>query len=133
MDDQHRHGTIESPGRTDDRRSTTLPVTGEVGGEGGSFADPTSQVATFHQALEYTGGAAGTSSAAAQVLRADDVTAPSASGGFLRYPTEPPPAMSSEAAALAARGGRWRPGLIGAAAGFAAAAVLHRMAHRRRE
>jgi hypothetical protein len=32
---------------TDDRRDKKLPVTAEVGGEGGSFADPTQQVATF--------------------------------------------------------------------------------------
>jgi hypothetical protein len=33
--------------RTDDRADTKLPVTAEVGGEGGSFADPTLQVETF--------------------------------------------------------------------------------------
>ena len=32
---------------TDDRADTSLPVTAEVGGEGGSYADPTLQVATF--------------------------------------------------------------------------------------
>jgi hypothetical protein len=30
--------------RTDDRADTKLPVTGEVGSEGGSYADPTYQV-----------------------------------------------------------------------------------------
>ena len=34
-------------GGTDDRADKKLPVTAEVGGEGGSFADPTSQVETF--------------------------------------------------------------------------------------
>jgi hypothetical protein len=34
--------------RSDDRRENKLPVTGEVGGEGGSFADPTIQVPTFN-------------------------------------------------------------------------------------
>jgi hypothetical protein len=32
---------------TDDRRRASLPVTAEVGDEGGSFADPTAQVAAF--------------------------------------------------------------------------------------
>lgn len=35
----------------DDRRENKLPVTGEVGAEGGSFADPTLQVPTFEQDL----------------------------------------------------------------------------------
>ena len=34
-------------GGTDDRANTKLPVTGEVGSEGGSFADPTLQIAPF--------------------------------------------------------------------------------------
>ena len=33
--------------RTDDRADKTLPVTAEVGGEGGSYADPTIQAETF--------------------------------------------------------------------------------------
>ena len=40
--------------RSDDRREHKLPVTGEVGGEGGSFADPTTQVPTFEQDLPRT-------------------------------------------------------------------------------
>ena len=36
---------------TDDRADKKLPVTGEVGSEGGSYADPTYQVATFHEDL----------------------------------------------------------------------------------
>lgn len=40
---------------TDDRADKKLPVTGEVGDEGGSFADPTLQVATFEQDLERVG------------------------------------------------------------------------------
>lgn len=35
------------PGRTDDRADKKLPVTGEVGSEGGSYADPTYQVSEF--------------------------------------------------------------------------------------
>lgn len=41
--------------RTDDRADRKLPVTGEVGSEGGSFADPTLQVSTFEQDLERLG------------------------------------------------------------------------------
>ena len=33
--------------RTDDRADKKLPVTGEVGSEGGSYADPTYQVSEF--------------------------------------------------------------------------------------
>ena len=36
---------------TDDRADKKLPVTGEVGSEGGSYADPTLQVPTFDQEL----------------------------------------------------------------------------------
>ena len=36
---------------TDDRADKRLPVTGEVGSEGGSYADPTMQVPTFHEDL----------------------------------------------------------------------------------
>lgn len=32
---------------TDDRADRKLPVTGEVGSEGGSYADPTLQVSSF--------------------------------------------------------------------------------------
>jgi hypothetical protein len=32
---------------TDDRADKKLPVTGEVGSEGGSYADPTLQIAPF--------------------------------------------------------------------------------------
>ena len=34
-------------GGTDDRADKKLPVTGEVGSEGGSYADPTYQVSQF--------------------------------------------------------------------------------------
>ena len=40
--------------RSDDRRENKLPVTGEVGGEGGSYADPTMQVPTFENDLPHT-------------------------------------------------------------------------------
>ena len=40
---------------TDDRADKKLPVTGEVGSEGGSYADPTYQVATFDEDLDELG------------------------------------------------------------------------------
>ncbi len=40
--------------RPDDRRENKLPVTAEVGAEGGSYADPTIQVPTFHEDLPRT-------------------------------------------------------------------------------
>lgn len=40
---------------TDDRADKKLPVTAEVGSEGGSFADPTYQVSTFEEELEDVG------------------------------------------------------------------------------
>jgi hypothetical protein len=39
---------------TEDRRENKLPVTAEIGGEGGSYADPTIQVPTFHEDLPRT-------------------------------------------------------------------------------
>ena len=36
---------------TDDRADKSLPVTGEVGSEGGSYADPTVQAPTFNEDL----------------------------------------------------------------------------------
>lgn len=44
-------GTEVSMSGTDDRADKKLPVTGEVGSEGGSYADPTYQVATFEEDL----------------------------------------------------------------------------------
>ena len=40
--------------RTDDRADKKLPVTGEVGSEGGSYADPTYQVSEFEGDLGRT-------------------------------------------------------------------------------
>ena len=40
--------------RSDDRRENKLPVTAEIGDEGGSYADPTIQVPTFHDDLGRT-------------------------------------------------------------------------------
>jgi hypothetical protein len=90
---------------------SSLPVTAEVGAEGGSFADAAMQTATFGR----------------KELRRDvpmqeggppegDEHAPS---GMRRYPTEPPlPSTHS------ARADTWRAGIIGAAAGAAAGAAV---------
>lgn len=95
---------------TDSRTKPQLPITGEVGSEGGSFADPTVQVATFE------GDVARTRAAAAP-------EAPGSTGGFVRYPTEPPDAR---VATGLRRGFDWRTGLAGAAAGVLVAMAAAR-------
>jgi hypothetical protein len=98
-------------------------VTSEVGGEGGSFADPTSQVATFEGDIGRTRGAGGYGSAATQATRRHDVPDTDQHPGMIRYPTEPPAAPSA-ADDRHIGTGAWRQRLIGAAAGAAAAAVV---------
>jgi hypothetical protein len=61
---------------TDDRANQKLPVTGEVGSEGGSYADPTYQVTEFH-------GNLGETAEAAEPEKADAQT-----GDAIKYPTE---------------------------------------------
>ena len=53
---------------TDDRADRKLPVTGEVGSEGGSFADPTYQVVEFEGELGQTAGAVEPDSTDAQTV-----------------------------------------------------------------
>lgn len=123
-----------------DNPESKLPVTREVGSEGGSYADAANQRMTFsgpaNPNVSPADAAAGrmptTTETAAMgplsgtsIERADDTAA-----GFLRYPTEPP-------APPAAREGRrvtghpWRDMLIGAAAGAAAAIGISRLRERR--
>jgi hypothetical protein len=109
--------------RTDDRSHTTLPVTSEVGGEGGSFADPTSQVATFEGDIGRTSGAGESGSAATQATRRHDIPDADRHPGMIRYPTEPPSAPIATADRHIGTGA-WRHRLMGAAAGAAAAAVV---------
>jgi len=96
--------------RTDDRANVALPVTAEVGGEGGSYADATTQVATFQGALDQVDGDAGAASAATAATRDDAVASsetssgPDPADGMLRYPTEDP-ALPLPDAALHRRGG----------------------------
>ena len=54
--------------RTDDRADKKLPVTGEVGSEGGSYADPTYQVAEFDGDLRETAEAVEPETADAQTV-----------------------------------------------------------------
>src|SRR3954470_18958948 len=79
--------------RDTDRR---LPVTAEVGGEGGSYAEPTIQVATFDEDIDRTEGRGGYSSAATYANRGAEVagggmsSAPEPAHGMIRYPSEDP-------------------------------------------
>src|SRR5215212_11034917 len=120
--------------RTDDRVEPKLPVTAEVGGEGGSYAEPTIQEATFGAGLERVEGHGGPGSAANYGIRSEEVTgagvgaAPDPSSGMLRYPTENSP--SAERAARPSPP-KWRAGAIGAAAGFAAALIARGVSRRR--
>jgi hypothetical protein len=96
--------------RTDGRTHTKLPVTAEVGGEGGSFADPTMQVATF------------TGSEKRHSTPLDEGHQPGgdadAARGILRYPTESPESPTVRSRSTL------RAGLVGAAAGAAAGAAV---------
>ena len=126
MSDYERR-EIDRTNSTDAAPRTGLPVTGEIGSEGGSFADPTGQVATFHDAVEQVREDRAAESPASQAVRSEDAGAP---GGFVRYPTEAPADPSAPAVALEASGRAWRTGLIGAAAGFALGIVIHRFSRR---
>lgn len=97
--------------RSDERAKSSLPVTAEVGAEGGSFADAAMQIATFH----------GTEPRRDVPMQEGSPTegGEHAPSGMKRYPTEPPsPSPQS------ARAGTWRAGMIGAAAGAAAGAAV---------
>lgn len=115
--------------RTDDRRDITLPVTNEVGSEGGSYADPTQQVETFEKPEKDAreAGNGGVGSAANYAIHREDLTESPAEpagtrSGMRRYPTEPPDSESSSARSARA----WSPGLVGAAAGLAIGIIAGR-------
>jgi hypothetical protein len=111
----------------DDRANQTLPITGEVASEGGSYADPTMQVATFGReadALRNVDQPVGDTHAYA--LGHESIEgAGSESPNVQRYPTEPPTPADHRLARV-----NWRAGALGAAAGAAGAALA--MAFRRR-
>ena len=72
------------------RRTASLPVTAEVGGEGGSFADPTVQVASAEGRLDRT-DSVGDGEIASRPLRSESVSANAAddvSEGLVKYPSE---------------------------------------------
>jgi hypothetical protein len=100
-----------------------LPVTGEIGSEGGSYAEPANQVATFSgpaspnvpPADAVAGQMSIATDTAARGIESGDDTA----SGIIRYPTEPPsPPDAREGRKMS--GHPWRTGLIGLAAGTAA-------------
>jgi hypothetical protein len=66
---------------TDDRADKKLPVTAEVGGEGGSFADPTHQVSTFEGDVSNSNGT-GDDRVAPDVIESDTAE------GMQKYPTD---------------------------------------------
>ena len=77
---------------TDDRKPASLPVTSEVGGEGGSFADPTVQVASFEGHLDRV-RSDGDSETASRPVRSESVSANAdddVKSGVARYPNEKP-------------------------------------------
>jgi hypothetical protein len=77
---------------TDDRKRASLPVTSEVGGEGGSFADPTVQVASFEGHLDRT-ESDGDSETASRPVRSESVSANAdddVKAGLARFPNEKP-------------------------------------------
>lgn len=108
---------------SDDR----LPVTAEVGSEGGSYADPTIQIATFSG--EADEGVGRTDAVSRETLEWAGLDDNESATALLRYPTEPPAAAEERGRVLS--GHPWRKGLVGVAAGTAAiigAARLRRRA-----
>ena len=67
---------------TDDRADKKLPVTGEVGSEGGSYADPTLQIAPFEGDLGRT----------AEAVEPETGRVTSDADDVAKYPGEPPKA-----------------------------------------
>ena len=74
----------------DERRTATLPVTAEVGGEGGSFADSTAQVASVEGRLDRI-DSDGDGEIASRPVRSESVSANAAEDvrkGVVKYPSE---------------------------------------------
>jgi hypothetical protein len=113
-------------------------VTAEVGSEGGSYADATVQVASSGTALWREEGGGGPGSVAADATRSDEIsgggagTHPGPATGMRRYPTEAPGILEGSPRG-AEQSATWRAGLIGAAAGFAGAAIVGALSRRRRD
>jgi hypothetical protein len=117
--------------RTEDRAERRLPVTAEVGAEGGSFADATNQVATFREPeANRRSDRDALSSVANYAVHDESIaeggvgTAPDPYHGMKRFPTEPP---REEIAGRVRRfTPDWRSVAIGAAAGLAAGLLARR-------
>jgi hypothetical protein len=124
---------------TDDRREKTpLPITAEIGSEGGSYADRTMQGETFSgpEGLPRVEGRGGASSVATYATRQDyaPVSGQGAlDSGAVRYATEPPSPPSATQGRPVGGTLNWRAGLIGAAAGAGAALAVGLLRNRRRE
>lgn len=125
---------------TDDRADKTLPVTNEVGSEGGSYADATHQVATFRGPADPTTSPADAVAGKLPIqTRAGVVGQPAGTGtgdtndtasGTIRYPTEPPsPPDAREGRRIGSHG--WGYALLGAAAGAATMLMITMMRRRR--
>jgi hypothetical protein len=147
-----REGSRDAPGGTDDRASRALPVTAEVGGEGGSYADPTLQVATFRGPAADIDLPAGVASVAGDAIGFQEVAAggvgasPDPADGMIRYPSQDPASApgssppsrptgadpASRPSLDAVRGLNWRGGVLGAVAGLAGAALAGGLSRRRR-
>jgi hypothetical protein len=137
MDNDHTYSSKDRGDvPTGDQAERSLPVTAEVGGEGGSYADPTNQAATFHEGLDRKEGDGGDSSVAAYAIGRAEIggggagSNPDPAHGMIRYPSEAP--GSKVAAPDPSHSGvNWRGGVIGAVAGFAGAALVGGLTRRR--
>jgi hypothetical protein len=118
--------------QTDDRRDKKLPITAEVGSEGGSFADATTQVPTFSGDIRRTSGNGDPPAVATHATTSGPMGSSPGNpeGGMVRYPTEPP---SPPTAAEGWRAGldHWRAAAIGLAAGAALGFGISRLRRRR--
>jgi hypothetical protein len=133
-----RHGRLRSG---DEHHG--MPVTAEVGGEGGSYADATRQVATFDEDIERIEGRGGDAgdyaNRRAEIAGGGPSPGQEPAHGMIRYPTEDASVPVGPLGADANRNAEnrrsapnWRGGLIGAAAGLAGAALVGGLARRRR-
>ena len=121
--------------RTDDRTEPKLPVTAEVGSEGGSYADPTVQRATHEGDIQRGEGHGGASSVANYAVASEAVSSGGIgghdpAGGMVRHATEAPPSASTEGGVRRQAPSNWRTGLAGAAAGAAIVLGISRLRNR---